>query len=154
MKPKITITTQTYFENVFYYFGWALLIFAVPIAIQLWYVGIIAGLLGLMLTSTAYKLVIDPKTKKIEDYLVFLGMKKNSAQTAYQNLQNISIKSGTYTQQLNYKSVSSTVQGTIYSAYLLADEQNHFLGESKSKKNISEKASRIAKKLKIDFVEL
>lgn len=154
MTPKITITTQTYFENVFYYSGWALLIFAIPIFIIMWYVGIIALVLGVILTTTAYRLVIDTRSKQIEDYLFFLGMKKNSAITPYQKIHHISIKSGTYTQQLNYKSVSTTIQGTIYSAYLLADEQNHFLGESKSKKRITAKARKISQKIKVDFIDL
>lgn len=154
MNSKITITTQNYFEYVFYYSGWGLLVLSIPIFIIMWYVGIIALVLGIIILTTTYKLAIDPQSKQIEDFLFFLGMKQNSAITPYQKIHHISIKSGTYTQQLNYKSVSSTVQGTIYSAYLLADEQNHFLGESKSKKHITEKARKIAQDLKVDFIDL
>lgn len=154
MAPKITITTQSYFENVFYYSGWALLIFAIPIFIIMWYVGIIALVLGVILTTTSYKLVIDTRSKQIEDFLFFLGMKTNSAITAYQTMHHISITSGAFSQQLNYKSVSTTIQGTMYSAYLLADEQSHFLGESKNEKHITEKARSIAKKLQVELIEL
>ena len=42
----------------------------------------------------------------------------------------------------------------MYSAYLLADDQNHFLGESKSKNRITEKARKIAKNLNADFIDL
>lgn len=154
MTPKITITTQTYFEYIFYYLGWALLIFSIPIFIIMWYVGIIALVLGVILTTTAYRLVIDPRSKQIEYFLFFLRMKKDLEVTQYQKIHHVSIKSGTYTQQLNYKSISTTIQGTIYSAYLLADEQNHFLGESKSKKRITAKARRIAKKINVDFIDL
>jgi hypothetical protein len=154
MTPKITIISQNYFEYVFYYFGWACLIFAIPISIIIWYVGVIALILGIILTTTSYRLVIDSRSNRIEDCLFFLGMKSNSTLFTYKHIHHISIKSGTYSQQLNYKSVSTTVEGIMYSAYLLADDQNHFLGDSKSKKRITEKAIKIAKNLNADFIDL
>lgn len=154
MSPKITITTQNYFEYVFYYSGWAMLILAIPIFFVIWYVGIIALTLGIVLTTTAYRLEIDTNSHRIEDFLFFLGMKLSATIFPYNKIYHISIKSGTFSQQLNYKSLSTTIQGTIYSAYLLTDDQNHFLGESKSKKRITAKARRIANKMKVELIEL
>lgn len=154
MKPKISITTQTYFEDMFYYSGWGFLVAAIPLLLIFWYVGIIAILLGVIIVTTSYKLVIDTTTNQVEDFLFFLGMKKNLKITHFKIIHHVTVKSGTYTQQLNLKSLSSTIRGTIYSAHLKTNEENLFLGESKSKNKITEKASRIAKELNVELKEL
>ena len=151
MTPKISITTQTYFEDLFYYTGWFFLITGIPVLIFYWYVGIITISLGVIITTTSYKLVIDTTTNQVEDFLFFLGMKKNLKITRFTKIHHIAIKSGTYTQQLNLKSLSSTIRGTMYSAYLKTDEENYFLGDSKNKNRITAKASHIAKNLNIEL---
>ncbi len=153
-KPKITITTQTYFEDHFYYAGLFLLIVGFPVLFIKWYLGIIALFLGFIVMTTAYKLVIDSEKHSAEDFLFFLGMKRNKVVTTFNKIHHISIKSGTYSQQLNYKSLSSTVHGTMYSAYLMTDEENYFLGESKSQKKITTKAKAVAGQLGLELIEL
>jgi len=152
MKPKISVTTQTYFEDIFYYTGWFFLVTGIPVLIIFWYVGIVTLALGVIIITTSYKLVIDTTTNQIEDFLFFLGMKKNLKITHFTKLNHISLKSRTYTQQLNLKSLSSTIRGTLYFASLKTDEGNYLLGESKSKNKITAKANRIAKELNIEII--
>ncbi|MCK5705004.1 MAG: hypothetical protein KAI29_27820 [Cyclobacteriaceae bacterium] len=154
MTTKIYITTQTYFEELFYFVGWSSLILAIPLFIVKWYVGIIAISLGIIITTTVYKLIVDTVNNQVEDFLFFLGMRKNLTITRFNKIHHIAIKSGTYTQQLNLKSLSSTISGTIYSAYLMTDEENYFLGESKNKNRITAKASSIAIKLNAELKDL
>ena len=154
MKSKISVITQSYFGDHFYNTGWALLLSGIPVLVVKWYVGIIFVLLGIVLTSTVYKLVIDPSTKQIDDYLFFLGMRKGQVLKHYKELKHITIKSGRYTQQLQLRAASTTIEGTMYSAYLYTDEENFYLGESKNQRRITKKAKRIAEKLDIHFRDL
>ena len=153
-KSTVSITTQTYFGDHFYYTGWALLILGIPVLIIKWNVGLIFLLVGLLVTTTSYKLVIDPAQNKIEDFLFFLGRKQGKIAKNYTSLKHIAIKSGRYSQQLQLRAASTIIEGTMYSAYLITDEENFYLGESKSKKRISTKGRRIAEKLGIKVEEL
>lgn len=153
MRKPITITTQNYFENVIYYSGWMFLVLSIPAFIAKWYVGIIFALLGFIIISTAYKLVIDSASNQFEDYLSILGLKRNITISKFEQLKTIKIKSGKYSQQLNLASISTTVSGTRHSAYLVTDNGDHYLGESKSEAGITAKAYKIAKKLDLE-VEL
>ena len=153
-QTKISITTQTYFEDHFYTTGWFLLLGGFPILIIKWYVGIVCIVLGIIVLTTAYKLVIDIGQKKIEDYLLFLGLKRNLIVSTFDQLDHISIKKSSYTQQLNYKSLSTNVHGIMYSAYLYTDGENYFLGESKNIKKLTSKVRKFANKLSIPLVEL
>lgn len=154
LKPKINITTQTYFGDHFYYSGWALLASGIPVLVIKWYVGIIFLILAALLLTSVYKLVIDVSSKKVEDYLYILGMKKDLVIKDYDKLLHISIKSGRYSQQLQLRAASTIIEGTMYSAYLIADQESFYLGESKSKKKITNKARNIAIKLNLPFREL
>lgn len=150
MKKKITITTQTYFDDHFYYSGWVLLFIGLPIAVIKWYVGIIALVTGIIIVTTAYKLVIDPESKKVEDFLYFLGKKVNLIIKDYHHLDCIFIKKGKYTQLMQLRAASTVIEGTMYSAYLQADIENFYLGESKKKKRILKKASKLAESLNLN----
>jgi len=152
-RPKITITTQTYFEDHFYYSGFFLLIVGIPVLFIKWYLGVIALVIGFIILTTAYKLAINSESQTVEDFLFFLGMKRNKVVTSYGKMHHISIKSSTFSQQLNYKSLSSTIHGTMYSAYLLTDGENYFMGESKSLKKLTTKAKAIANQLNLPLIE-
>jgi len=151
MQSNISIKTQTYFGDHFYYSGWFLLAAGIPVTVIKWYVGALFIVLGVILVSTVYKLEINPSLKIIDDYLFLFGRKFDLVSKSFSELKYISVKEGRYSQQLNYKSLSSVVEGTIYSAYLMTDSDNYYLGESKSKKRISKKAKSCASKLQIDF---
>lgn len=154
MNTKISITTQTYFGDHFYNTGWALLLSGFPVLITNWYVGIIFIVLGAILVTTVYKMVIDKKRGEIEDFLFFLGMKNNRIIKQFHRLDHISIKSGKYSQVLQLRAASTIIKGTMYSAYLITDVENFYLGESKRKKSITKKARKIAEKLNIKIIEL
>ncbi len=154
MKPKITIKTQSYFGDHFYYTGWAALILAIPVFIIKWYAGIVFLLIGIVVATSHYKLLIDQNTKQILNYLHIFGMKREAELKKYDQLRYVSIKSSRYSQQLQLRAASTVVEGTMYSAYLITDAERIFLGESKRKEKISRKAKNIAEKLDIDFQDL
>lgn len=154
MKPKVSITTQNYFGDQFYYVGWVLLIACIPLGIALWYVGVIALLLGIMVITTTYKLVIDQNSGQIEDFMSILGMKNGCIIKKFNRLDYVSIKSGRYSQQIQLRAASTVIEGTMYSAYLITDIENFYLGESKNKKRILKKATQVAAKLNIEFKDL
>jgi len=119
-----------------------------------WYVGIIFLMLAALLLTSVYMLVIDVSSKRVEDYLYILGMKKDLVTKDYSKLHHISIKSGRYSQQLQLRAASTIIEGTMYSAYLISDQESFYLGESKSKKKITKKARDIAVKLNVQLKEL
>ncbi|NJN28260.1 MAG: hypothetical protein HC819_20970 [Cyclobacteriaceae bacterium] len=147
--PKTPITTQTYFEDHFYYLGWGLLLLSLPLLFIHWYFGVLSLGLGMIILTTAYKLIVDLKSKQIVEFLFFIGMKRNLERHDFEELNCISIRSGTYTQQLNYKSISSNIQGTMYSAYLETDSGSFYIGESKSLKKLKRKMQSQANTLGI-----
>ena len=153
MSRKVTITTQTYFEDHFYISGWVLLVIALPLFIIKWYVGIISLLLGVIITTTSYKLIVDPGRGQIQDFLFFLGKKVNLVTKENSELDYIYIKKGRYSQQLQLRAASSVIEGTMYSAYLKTDAENLYLGQSKKKKRIHKKASKIAEELQVPLYD-
>jgi hypothetical protein len=150
---KIALTTQYYFEDVIYAFGWIFLVAGLPLLWILWYAGFAALVLGVIITSTCYKLVIDPADKAITEYLFFLGLKNASRTTTYNTLDHIFIKKGIYTQQLNLKSLSSTVRKERFDAYLIVDDRKYFLGDSNTILKIERKANNLAVRLGIKIVK-
>lgn len=154
MNNKISIITQTYFGDHFYNTGWALLLTGIPVMVIKLYVGIIFLVLGAILVTTVYKLVIDKKRGQIEDSMSFLSMKNSCIIKQFHRLDHITIKSGRYSQVLQLRAASTTIEGTMYSAYLVTDVENFYLGESKSEKKITKKARKIAEKLNVKFIEL
>jgi len=149
MVPKITISTQHYFEDVPYYTGWGLLVIGFLVLLFTWYVGVVMLLLGIIVTTTTYKLVIDTPGHMVHDYMLFLGFKLNMKVTRFEKIQYVEIRSTTYSQKLNMASLSSTVRGTLFSAYLVTDTENFFLGDSKVRGVITDKADVIAAQLNV-----
>ena len=149
MVPKITITTQHYFEDVSYYTGWGLLVIGFLVLLFTWYVGVVMLLLGIIVTTTTYKLVIDTPGHMVHDYMLFLGFKLNMKVTRFEKIQYVEIRSTTYSQKLNMASLSSTVRGTLFSAYLVTDKEKFFLGDSKVRGVITDKADVIAAQLNV-----
>ena len=149
MVPKITITTQHYFEDVSYYTGWGLLVIGFLVLLFTWYVGVVMLLLGIIVTTTTYKLVIDTPGHMVHDYMLFLGFKLNMKVTRFEKIQYVEIRSNTYSQKLNMASLSSTVRGTLFSAYLVTDKEKFFLGDSKVRGVITDKADVIAAQLNV-----
>jgi hypothetical protein len=149
---KISFITQTYFEDHFYYLGWGLLLLSIPLLVIKWYFGVLTLGLGMIILTTAYKLIVDFNDKQIVEYLFFIGMKRNMERHDYKEISRISIHSGVYTQQLNYKSLSSNVQIIMYSAYLETDTEKYYCGESKSLQKLKRRMQSRAKVMEIPVV--
>lgn len=154
MRLKITIKTKSYFGDHFYYTGWVALILAIPVFIIKWYVGLLFLFIGIVVATSHYKLSIDQSTKQILEYLHIFGMKRETELKKYDQLRYVTIKSRRYSQQLQLRAASTVVEGTMYSAYLITDAEHIFLGESKRRQKISNKARSIAEKMGIEFQDL
>lgn len=155
MHSTHTFTTQYYFGDLFYATGLALLVVGIPIIAIKWFVGIILFFVGVFISTSAYKLTIDLQKREIQEYLFLLGMKQGIGTKQFQNMGKIQIKKHRYSQQLNSRASSYTVEGDMYSAYLITDIDNFFLGESKNKIRIAKKMSKVASLLhtEVDMVD-
>lgn len=154
MKSTITVNTQAYFGDHFYYSGWIALLLGIPILIINWYVGLICLFIGILVTTSYYKLSIDKENKETMEYLFILGVKRDKELKHYQQLNSISVFSKKYTQQLQLRAASTIIRGTLYSAYLVTESDQIFIGESKQKTRIIRKAKNIAEKLGVEFHSL
>lgn len=116
----------------------------------MWYIGLIMAFLGMLIISSRYKLVIDPDQMIIDDFLEILKMKSKHKQFRYKKLKYVLINSSRFTQQLNYKSISSNISGMLYSAYLVCDDQKHFLGDSQDLGKLLIKVKSFAEKAGVE----
>ena len=151
MKPLITINTKSYFEGTMYMLGWIFCFMGlISIAIN-WYVTPVFTLLAVTILTAKYRLTINPTTKKIEDFLYILGLKTQVERFNYSSLHYIYITRSKYTQQMHMKSLSSTVSGEMFTAYLKSDVENHFLGESKNLSALQKKVKHVATPLNLEI---
>lgn len=140
-KTVISINTKQYFEGVFYYSGWFFLVTCLPIIFSSVWIALGFGVIGLMIVTTRYQLSIDLEDKIIYDYLWFFGIKTSLEKFRYEKMHYILITKVHFKQQLNHQSLSSSISGTLFKAFLVCDEQKHFLGESQ---DFSELKSKMA----------
>lgn len=147
----VTITTKNYFDGVFYGLGWVLLVLSPPVLFAKWWLALILLLLGILLVTTRYQIKIDPNAQLIDDYLWILGIKTDRVVTTYSRVDFIYITTAKYSQQMNLKSISSTVQGTLFKAFLRSDRDNHYLGEAKDLNGVIDKVAKLAHVLKLEI---
>lgn len=146
-KSVISIITKQYFEGVLYYSGWFFLVACLPIIFSSIWVALGFGVGGLMILTTRYQLSVDLENKTVSDYLWLFGIKTNLEKFRYQKMHYVLITKIHYKQQLNHQSISSSISGTLYKAFLVCDEQKHFLGESQNFSKLQSKMSSICFKL-------
>jgi hypothetical protein len=148
---SVSTMTKMYFEGVLYFAGWTMIIISFPILFSLWWVGLIVGLLGLIIATTHYRLTVDTSNKTVLDFLWFLGLKSNLEKFSYSELHYILLKKSKFKQQLNHQSLSNTISGIQYTAYLICDDKKHYLGESQNFSELQSKMVNISKQLKTEI---
>lgn len=90
---------------------------------------------------------VDLSRNVIEDYTFFLGIKSGKEVFTFSKINYILLKKSSYKQQLNHQSISSSISGIKYTAYLSCDDQMHFLGESENFSLLKDKMEQLAQKL-------
>ena len=150
---QIQHKTKNYFEGVIYGLGWGFGLIALGLILTKWYLTPLLGYLAYLIITAHYKLTIYPETREIEDYLLISGIKTQHEKFRYSSIQHIYITQSSYTQQMNYKSISSSVAGKIYNAYLLTDVANIYLGESKDLDKLKTKIRPLAEQLELEIVD-
>ena len=151
MEQTIHFKTKNYFEGIIYGLGWAFAILTPMLLFTHWYLTPIFGFLAFLILTAQYKVTIDFETREIDEYLFIVGMKTQNERSHFSQIDHIYITRSRYAQQLNYKSISSTVEGTMYNAFLKTDEANIFLGERKDIVDLKNKIKPLAEQLKLEI---
>jgi len=147
----ITLTTQHYFEDVLYAFGWIFLIVGFPLLIIQWYAALSMIFLGVIILTTTYKLKIDTSHKEITDFLCIMGIRRNAKTRSYKRIDHIFVKKVSYTQRLNLLSISTRVRGMMFHVYLVTDGEKIFVGESRHRNRIERKTGELASRLNTEI---
>jgi len=151
MNQRIEINTKNYFEGVIYALGWIFFLISPLMIFARWYLIPVFVILGILIITSKYKLVIYPARREIDDYLTILGAKTNFEHFRYSKLDYIYITRSRYTQQMNMESLSNTITGELFQAYLKSDADNHFLGESDDLITLREKVMPLARQLDLEI---
>jgi hypothetical protein len=150
MEQSINFKTKNYFEGVIYVMGWVFGFIALCLILTNWFLTPIFGFLAFLILTAQYKLTINLDTKEIEDFLLIIGLKTQNEKFKYSTLEYIYITQSKYTQRMNMESLSSTISGELYNAYLKSDVANIFLGESKNLAELKKKIGPLADQLKLE----
>lgn len=148
---KISHTTKRYSEGFYLVAGLLLCFMAVLLLMVSLIATAILGFIGVLMLTSRYKLDLNTDEQKIEDYLWVLGAKTQLETFKYSTLFYIYINKKSYTQQMNYKSLSSTKKGVLYTAYLKSDKGNHYLGESENEVQLIGRLSSFANTLRVEI---
>ncbi len=151
MEKLITFKTKNYFEGVVYVLGWAFGLIGVMLLLTNWLLSTIFGFLAFLIITAHYKVTINLNTREIDDFLFIMGMRAQKERFKYETLDYIYISQSRYTQQMNYKSISATVAGELFNAYLKSDAANIFLGESKDLTKLKDRIRPLAEQLNLEI---
>ena len=151
MEQKINFKTKNYFEGVIYIMGWIFGVIALGLLFTSWFLTPIFGFFAFLIITAQYRLTINLNSQEIDDYLRIIGLKTQSEKFKYSTLEYIYITQSKYTQRLHMESLSSTISGELYNAYLKSDVANIFLGESKDLSDLKEKVRPLADHLKLEI---
>ncbi len=123
------------------------IIFIKPVA------GVVIILVGIVITTTHYRLEVDFSGKVFRDYLWMLGFKIGDEQK-FERIEYLFITKSKTSQVMNSQVSSSTVRKDVYNGYLKFSEKDklHLLTED-SKKDLIKKLEKISKKLNVEIVD-
>ncbi len=150
---KVTITTQPYFSGSIRILGYLLPFIGIGVVVVNMILGIVFLLVGILILTTNYKLTIDVSSKEIFDHIWVLGITKGD-KYRFQKLEKVFVNANNYSQQLHMKSIGNNIKFVEYHAYLKADDKKFFLGDSKNRETISNKARSLSSQLNLPFQEV
>ena len=154
-EQKIDLKISSYFPSGVIFAGGVLLSagFLVAAANANITVCIVLLLIGVILTTTHYRLEINQQARQYKDYVWFLGF-KNGQSERFESLDYIFIKQKKVSKNLNSRISSRTMITDAFDGYLKVDgnETIHLL-TLENKKAITQRLNRIAEKLQLKVVD-
>ena len=149
MENRIDIMTDHLFPFHFIALGAALMALVV-IVNPLLSVGLF--IIGLLFTSTHYRLMLDTKTKKYKEYLFILGYKRGKEQP-FQDIEYIFINKNRSESEYGFAN-RMYVSGSLYMGYIkLSNGEKLFIGEHKRENKLLKKASKISKVINAEILK-
>ena len=149
MEHTFTFNTRYYFGNWAQKISWILGTFIVGLFIPTWYWTPLWVLACVFIVTARYQVYIDLKNKYIDDYLLIFGTKSQREKFPFTEIECIYLTLSSYSQQFNHRSISSTVKGTIFNAYLKTDRHSIYIGESKNLNRLRSHVQPLAKGLQL-----
>lgn len=115
--------------------------------------GAILFFLGLVVSTTHYRLNINFNKKVYFDYVWILGLKSGEKES-FKNIEYLFVKKSKVSQTMNLRVVSSTIKKEVYDGYLKFSESNklHLLTKD-SKNDLINKLRVIATALNVKVVD-
>jgi hypothetical protein len=150
MKSRIDVFVNHCFPFHFIAVGVVFIVVGFIILMMHPLASVLLFIIGIALTSTHYRLVVDPGQKIYKEYLWIMGFKKGE-DVSFQKIEFI------YLNKLNIKSgygyVSRiNVNDTIYKGFIkLSDAEPVFIGESKNEQKLIKKVERISRDINIEL---
>lgn len=151
MKNKLDIIVQHAFPFHFIALGAGLIITAMLVMLNNQWLAVPLFILGILLTSTHYRLAIDKKNKTYKEYLWILGFKKGD-ELPFEGLDLIYINQVEMASGYGFVT-RINISSTYYKVYIeLLNDESIFIGESKHEEKVIQKAQRLAHALKLEIV--
>lgn len=148
MKKHIDIFTQHYCPFHIIVLGAVFLIISLFTVFMIPILGFVFLILGIILTTSHYRLVLVPANKKYREYLWIIGFQRGSVQD-YDKVEYLFINK--VEQNAEYGLIARlSVRKKLYQAYLkFSNGEKVYLGESIREKNAIDKATKIADVLEV-----
>jgi hypothetical protein len=102
-------------------------------------------LLGLVVSTTHFRFVVDPEKKTYSECLWFLGFRMGTSTTSFDRIEYLFIKANRETQRMNLRVASSTVTKVVYDGYMKFSETDRVhIGSRGSKADLLRKLQPLA----------
>jgi hypothetical protein len=145
-------------ESLPWYFklaGMLLVVLALALMTNVWWLSVILGLVGLIILTTHSGTQIDPSTKTFREYHSILSFRYGQKET-YDGVENIFINAAKVSQTVHpaHTLDSATFSHVEYNAYLkLSDGRKIFLMSKRSKTKLINRLKQVMNVLKVEVVD-
>ena len=116
-KNVINFRTSGYFHWYYYIIAIIFLPTGLALLVSQWMIGVVLLVLSILILTTHYRMEVNFRNKTYHDHLWILWMKKGEKKS-FEKIDFLFIKSGHVSQTMHYKSLSSTVEKTVYDGYI------------------------------------
>ncbi len=151
MKNRLDISTHHYFPIQFTALGIGLIVMAF-FAFEMYpFLSIGFIILGLLLATTHYRLLLDAKHKKYKEYLWILGFKKGS-HFSYEQIHYVYLNRLRFNDEYGPFAVRFNASGKIFQGFIkLSNNESLFIGESIKKDNLLKKIRKISQAISVEI---
>ncbi|MEO7987964.1 MAG: hypothetical protein ABI663_00380 [Chryseolinea sp.] len=115
--------------------------------------GLILLLIGIVISTTHYRLMIDFDKKIFHDYVWILGL-KNGDKGIFEHIEYLFIKKNRVSQNMNMQVATTTIRKEVYDGYLRFSETEkiHLLTKD-SKKTVVAKLRELSTMLNVRIID-